>query len=171
MYVCRASWTHRFNGIVLVHWLGSSRHIGALRALPAASNRCQGSPYRYFLLEIASRRRHMVLPHDPALSHAQYVSDVARAALPYRQKEVVVRRCGCHTIDVVGTHKMSSCNTSRAMLKTSQYATPPSACLTRTTPLAAAKLTWTMRLTFPLTPASVRASSRIRRRPVSKATV
>ena len=56
--------------------------------------------------------------------------------------------------------KISPCNTPRSMLNGSDNMLSPLGCLMRTTPVAAAKIAWMMRLTLTLTPASARALSR-----------
>ena len=51
---------------------------------------------------------------------------------------------------------ISPCNTHRSMLNGSDNAFSPLGCLMRTTPVAAAKIAWIMRLTLTLIPASAR---------------
>ena len=55
---------------------------------------------------------------------------------------------------------ISPCNTPRSMLNGSDNTFSPLGFLMRTTPVAAAKIAWTMRLTFTLILASARALSR-----------
>ena len=55
---------------------------------------------------------------------------------------------------------ISPCNTPRSMLNGYDNTFSPLGCLMRTTPVAAAKIAWIMRLTLTLIPASARALSR-----------